>query len=557
MARFLCIATLTFSLFSFAALAQTVPPAIESLPPGAMMVVEIEQPSVLYNLLSELKIPESPEIRGLLNVLGGSESADRVALIHKLAGAGIIYASYPGDASLTIADGEDAATASQIRQLMQTIARSKSTEKGVFYKEFPGGASWSLDGKQFWASTGNRLFLSSHVELLKAVFEPRARGGVSASVGYREARSALGGGSAATIYLNMEMLNKAAPVQKALAGDGSALDIILNAALRQSLRESKWAAMNMRVQGRDLLFRAAADGKLLDNATTAFSIPRGAEQGLLPNLTVPNQIAAISMWRDLGKFYTDKEALFPEKTSGGILFENFMEIFFSGRDLNAEVFSRFHPEVRLVAARQKYDSKIGVPHDQYPAAALIFRADHAEEFGELVEEAWQKAIGITNFTAGQQALPGLIIDRESHGGTTFSYSYYSARNEKDRANLPVRFNMRPSLARVGPYLVLSTTDALTRDVIDAVNREDGRLPAVRAKEHTVIELSSGEDIAKLLAVNSTELTKQSVVGSGKTLAQAKTDFDFNQALLRRIERARLSIGATDKGSEANLEVRLK
>ncbi len=556
MARFTRVVFLTFFLFLFAAFAQTVPPAIESLPPGATMVVEIEQPVVIYGVINDFKIPESPEIRGLINGLGGGESADRTAFIRKIAGAGIVYAAYPGDATLIVADGDDAAAAGQLRQIMQAITRAKSAEKGVFYKEFPGGASWSLDGKQFWASAGNRLVLASRVDLLRAAFAPKPGGGVSASAGYREARTTLGSGTAATFYVDMELLNKSPAVQKSLRGDGSALDIVLNAALKQSLLESKWAAMNMRVQGRNLLFRAAADGKVLDKAA-AFSVPRGPDQGPLPNLTVPNQIAAVSMWRDLGKFYADKDTLFPEKSSSGILFENFMEIFFSGRDLNAEVFSRFQPEIRLVAARQEWDPKIGVPHEQYPAAALIFRVNQAEDFGELVEEAWQKAIGITNFTRGQQALPGLIISRESHGGTTFTYSYFASRGEKDRANLPVRFNVRPSLARVGPYLILSSTDALTKDVIDAVNREDGRLPAVRSKEHTVIELTSGADVAKLLTLNSAELTKQSVVGKGKTVAQAKAESEFNEALLRHIDSARLSLTATGKGSEASLEIRLK
>jgi len=257
---------------------------------------------------------------------------------------------------------------------------------------------------------------------------------------------------------------------------------------------------------------------------------------------VPNQIAAISLWRDLGKFYADKDTLFPEKTSGGILFENFMEIFFSGRDLNAEVFSRFHPEVRLVAARQEFDPKIGTPHDKYPAAALIFRIDNAEEFGDLAEEAWQKAVGITNFTRGQQALPGLIINRETHGGVTFTYSYYSSRSEKDRANLPVRFNMRPSIARAGQYLILSTTDGLAKDVIDAVNREDNRMPAVRGNEHTVLEFSSGEDLANLIPRNPTD---------------PKADSPATQAMLRQIDHARLSLAATAKGTEAKMEVRLK
>jgi len=53
------------------------------------------------------------------------------------------------------------------------------------------------------------------------------------------------------------------------------------------------------------------------------------------------------------------------------------------------------------------------------------------------------------------------------------------------------------------------------------------------------------------------LAKQSVVGSGKTAAQAKAEAEFNEALLSHIDRAHLTIGAAGKGSEANLEIRLR
>src|SRR5205085_2447156 len=95
-----------------------------------------------------------------------------------------------------------------------------------------------------------------------------------------------------------------------------------------------------------------------------------------------------------------------------------------------------------------------------------------------------------------QALPGLIFDRQNHGGVPFTYCYYSAREEKDREHLPSRFNLRPALARVGPYMVLSSTDTLAADVIDALNREDGRVSPAPSNARTLIEISHG--VADLL-----------------------------------------------------------
>lgn len=496
-------------LGTFTAAAQEPP-----LPAGAVMAVHINRPAALLDLAGDL-IPGLP-----------------VAAIRKL--GTITYATYPGDNTVWILEAEDTSALDQVQPLVQMVA-----------------------AKQFSARIGNRLLIANRAEMLKGLrlLALRPQAGMVSSPLYQQAKKAAGDGAAAWAFVNMALLNQYPPAQKALSAEGSWFEILLNGAVKQSLRESHWLAMSLRVDGRTLSLHTSSDGKLDPSGPAAFTLPGSA--GILPNLSVPGQLAGVSLWRDLGKFYSVKDTLFPEKTSTGILFENFMEIFFTGRDLQAEVFARFHPEVRLVVARQRYDAAIGTPQEQYPAAALVFRADHAEEFAEMLEEAWQKAIGLSNFTRGQQALPGLIFDRTAHGGVPFTYCYYSARNEKDRAHLPARFNMRPALARAGPYIILSSTDALAGDVIDALNREDGRVPATRSSAHTLLEMSNGADIAALLTANRAELVRQSVVGSGKKPEQAEAEQKFNAALMERIAGARLSLTATAEGQQADLEVRLK
>ena len=44
-----------------------------------------------------------------------------------------------------------------------------------------------------------------------------------------------------------------------------------------------------------------------------------------------------------------------------------------------------------------------------PGFAVVLQLRDPAKFQEVMEEAWQKAIGLVNFTRGQKALPGLII----------------------------------------------------------------------------------------------------------------------------------------------------
>ena len=194
-----------------------------------------------------------------------------------------------------------------------------------------------------------------------------------------------------------------------------------------------------------LRLRATVDGKTTArNGIAAFAWPQAAGDGALPNLRVPRRIAAGSLYRDLHAFYAAKDNLFPERTSGLIFFENMMGIFFTGRDLTEEVLSETRPEVRFVVAEQQYDPAIGTPQVQLPALAVVFRLRHPEQAAEMTEEAWQKAIGLVNFTRGQKAEPGLILDRESYAGIRFTVGHFSAVGQKGKTDLPTRFNTQPS-----------------------------------------------------------------------------------------------------------------
>ena len=90
-------------------------------------------------------------------------------------------------------------------------------------------------------------------------------------------------------------------------------------------------------------------------------------------------------------------------------------------------------------------------------------------------------------------------------------------------------------------------------VIDAVNREDARVPASRSDAHTVVEVMSGADIAAILRANRGGMVRNSVVSSGAKPEKAQAQFDANIALLEKVAGARLNISA----SQADLELRLK
>ena len=324
----------------------------------------------------------------------------------------------------------------------------------------------------------------------------------------------------------------------------------------EAIRSSNWLGMGLHIDDDALELRASVDSNKVDPASPAvFSVPTKLNDGAMPNLSVPRRIAAFSFYRDLYRFYAAKDDLFPERTSQLIFFENMMGIFFSGRDLTDEVLIETKPEMRFVIAEQQYDVSRGVPQVQIPAFAMILRLRDPEEFDEVGEEAWQKAVGLINFTRGQQAMPGLIIDRPIHNGTKFTTAYFSTAGLDETTNMHTRFNFRPSLAMPQDYLVLSSSDGLARDLIDALNKESEQKIKPLAGIDSKAELD-GAQLASILQANYKTMVRQNMVGKGATEQEAEAAIDLFISLARCVKHIDLGIGKQKDYTEARLKLQL-
>jgi hypothetical protein len=392
---------------------------------------------------------------------------------------------------------------------------------------------------------GKRLIVANTSEAIQAVLDCRAhqdRPNLERSARYKAALQSASSGAVATAYADVTALKQIPQIARALAPSDNPMGVLLFAGLTETLRNSTWLSLALHIDGQSLALRAAADGK--PSASSAFMIP-AAPVGALPILAVPRQMAGLSFYRDLHAFYAAKDQLFPERTSGLIFFENMMGIFFSGRDLNEEIMGETCPEVRLVMAGQAYDKAMGTPRVQIPAFALVLRIRHPDEFARVAEEAWQKAVGLTAITRGQQAEPGLIIDRETYQGVRFTFATNAAGKHDDPAHLPERFNFCPALARVGDCFVLSSTVGLARDLIDALKQASPAAKAVRKAVHTLAELD-GVQLGAVLRANREALISRNMVGKGHTREQAQREVDGMATLASLVVRATL-IGETRDG----------
>lgn len=553
------------------------PDAAALVPEDAILVLEVTNPrslverafdqqlvSFVQSLPPYRQAVNQPDTRQALEVIRFFENkydVDTPELFAKLLGGGITLAVLPADQALLIVEAEDTEMLAGVHDFFRTIAEGEAAKAGepnrVKSAEYGDVKGWSFAPEEAHAIVENQLIVASSPEILQAALDRRAgvaSGSVAESDHFAAAHRAMEDEADATLFANMTVLKHLPDVQDALNQNQNPLGRLLLAPLLSGLDQATWLAANFKIDQDQLTVRLRADQKPgQDTASNRFAKPDTAGDGAMPTLRVPRQIAGFSLYRDLHQFYAAKDELFGQRTSGLIFFENMMGIFFSGKDLTEDVLAETHPDIRLVVARQKYDEKTGTPAVQLPGFAAVIKLRDAQDFELVAKEAWQKAIGLVNFTRGQQALPGLIIDSATEQGVSYNVAYFSVAEQEDQQAAGMRFNFQPAVAVADDHLILSSTDDLARDLIEAVKTEAARQTKPVAGTHSLAVLK-GPALAAILKANRDALERQNMVEKGHSRAAAKKEIGGLIAALGQLNGIQVEAAEKDDVMQVNISV---
>jgi hypothetical protein len=548
------------------------------IPADTPIMVEVSEPMALLGPLLSPEFGKSvttelengkanlklQEFQGVVAAVELQLGTDWRAGLRRLAGKGLSFCVDPSGATLLAVDGEDEKLLSKLNGIIWQFASSGADQQNqpetAASPNYRGVKTWKIGTNEVHALLGPRLVVGNRTSFLNKVLDLRADAGgktLASSALFKAAREAVGKEAVASVFLNLQTLRETPGLKKALEEDGNPVTALLLADTKAAFRNASWLALGVYVSGDKLILRTYTDGAAPEvSKWTSFSTLPGAGAGLLPPLTVPGTIASLSLYRDLHSFYAAKDALFPERTSGLIFFENMMGIFFSGIDLTEGVLSEVRPDIRVVVAKQQYDPAVGTPATQVPAFAAVLRLKEPEHFGEIVEEAWQKAIGLANFTRGQQALPGLIIDKENQDGVKYTISYYRPPADKSSGAIDARYNFRPSLARPGDYVILSSTDALARDLINAVKQAPSTPAKTSPAVNSLMEIE-GPALSAILQANREPMVRKNMVDKGDSREKAESDIQMLLVALGHLDHATLTLRRDAGRPQAQLEIRFK
>jgi hypothetical protein len=103
------------------------------------------------------------------------------------------------------------------------------------------------------------------------------------------------------------------------------------------------------------------------------------------------------------------------------------------------------------------------------------------------------------------------------------------------------------------YVVISSTEGLARDLIDALKEEAAGNVQPSAGMHSLLTLD-GNRLASILSANRENMIQQDMVEKGKTHEQAAAEWGVLLKIAEAIRQVSLSMGCRDGQTHAKVEV---
>jgi hypothetical protein len=108
----------------------------------------------------------------------------------------------------------------------------------------------------------------------------------------------------------------------------------------------------------------------------------------------------------------------------------------------------------------------------------------------------------------------------------------------------------------GEHIILSSTDGLARDLIDALRKESARPVQSIKGVHSAVQLDGGQ-LASVLAANRENLVLQNMVNQGNSRQEAEAAIDALLKIIGHVDSAAIRVGEKDNQLQATLRVRLR
>ncbi|RKY19141.1 MAG: hypothetical protein DRQ55_11400 [Planctomycetota bacterium] len=191
-------------------------------------------------------------------------------------------------------------------------------------------------------------------------------------------------------------------------------------------------------------------------------------------------LAAAVLRVDLGDVWRRREALASQQVQPRLAkLDRSISMLFAGRSLAEDVLSRLRPELALVLGSHAFERDDSIPSLRLPAACLVARLRSRDDsLASLLVVAFQSTLAGVNMQRAEEGHAPFLLSSLPHRGVILhSAQLLAGEGSGDgspTAPLSADFNLTPCLALVGDRLLLGSSTAQVRRLVDALLDEETR-----------------------------------------------------------------------------------
>lgn len=258
-----------------------------------------------------------------------------------------------------------------------------------------------------------------------------------------------------------------------------------------------------------------------DDAPRAWFPPEPAGSMAVP--VTPETLAVLSLRRDLGDWWRNRESYMPDGAQPGLAkADQNMALIFAGQSPAEDVFGQTGQVLALVVDRQRFEDAAAVPDVHLPAFCLVTRLRDPEAFTPTLAVAFQTLMGVINTDRARNRTAPFLLDTTLHEGIGVRAAHLLSGAGSGGKGEPaaIDFNFSPAVAVVEGWALIGTS-------VEQVNRLVSALHSGESAEGRGV-MSFDIDVTRVLSAledNRGALVAQSMLDNGLDPDEAATDVD--------------------------------
>lgn len=460
--------------------------------------------------------------------------------------------------------GRDAAVMNTVRSKLLELTRLGQQDASAEQREYRGIPVYRID-QGGAAVVGEWLIFANRPELGKAILDrlldesdqPRSvvtdsAGSLDSHPGFQTARAARADNLSAWAFVSVESLRQHDRFRNSLQGQApNPLVELIAGGIQSTLQQTPYVTAELASEASTLRLSAKAPWDrnwIPEQRTWYFGPDPGGPAPALP--VVPGTLLTIGTWRDVSEMWLRSGDLFSEQMNDELASaDNTLTTLFAGRDFGTDILGSFLPQMGLIVTRQDFGQALPQPAIRLPAFALVLQLRDPEKMTRELRRTFQSMIGFFNVVGAMEGRPQLEMDvRRLDGGEVISSVYIPEEDDQDSTTAPLIFNFSPSVGFAGSRFVISSSQKLAEQLVQAPLPPSG--PDRADNTHVALDAAV---LQQVLADNREQLISQNMLTDGNSREEAETQVGL---LLEAVGLVR-SAGLSLKHDATTLELRLQ